>query len=155
MKSALKRVEETIGGVDRWPPFIILHMFSSVPDARVMKQIAAFMYGHSIDLETVTECYVDCRGREYTQVINEALIRRYCKWMTNKKQPHQAEYYNMHTGCWMWINGKDLDQEEEVGEIRSPVADMGLAVVKLEYPEWEWVLRCAIEHIRAKGPSIA
>ena len=151
--SALKRVEETIGGVESWPTFIILHMFSSVPDARVMKQIASFMYGHGIDVETATECYVQCRGREYMQMIREALTRRYYKWNRASRQRHLAEYYNMRAGCELWINGKDLKHEEE--QVGTVVPDMGLAVVKREYPEWEWPLRCAIEYIRAKTPSDA
>ena len=97
--SALKRVEDSVGVVDSWPSYMILHMFASVPDVRVMKQVAAFMFGNGIDVETATECYVQCRGREYMQMIREALTRRYYKWNRASRQSHLAEYYNMREGC--------------------------------------------------------
>ena len=132
--SELKRVENMVGRVNRWPTYMILHMFSTEPDAPATKKVAAFMYGNNVDLETASKCYVECRGREYRQFINDALFRRYNKWNRATKVRHQAEYYNMRTGRWQWINGKDLDQEEVVRpEVH--VIDFGLDVVKREYPE--------------------
>jgi len=144
--SVLRHVEEMIGPLDRWPAYIIFHLFSSVPDDRVTKQVAAFLYGNGVCLETATACYLECRGREHMQIITDGIYSRYQKWKRNPVQNHKAMYYDMHTGHMKWINGRENAVRPDV-----TVPDIGLAVFKQELPKWEWTLRCAIEYIRAKS----
>jgi hypothetical protein len=107
-------VEETVGGVESWPTYVILDMFVSEPNPRVMKKVAGFMYGNGVPVETAAECYIACRGQQYSQEINGALFSWYDTWDRYRRNRHNVDYWNMRLKRLLWLNGKELAQDETV-----------------------------------------
>jgi hypothetical protein len=65
----------------------------------------------------------------------------YYVWQINSDRPHKSEYYNTLIKCKVWINGRELDQLEEVpGAL---VLDFGLE--KSGCPQ---LIGCAIANVR-------
>ena len=53
-------VEAQLGSVDRWPPYVLILMFLLEPNSRVMKKVAAFMYGDNVRQNDAVACYNTC-----------------------------------------------------------------------------------------------
>ena len=79
------------------------------------------------------------------QIIKDDIHTWYQEWKRNPMHSHRTMYYDIHTGRMQWINRSDSERPD----VFMPV--IGLDVVKREYPEWEWALRCTIEYIREKS----
>jgi len=54
--------------VDIWPSYVLRDMFLWERNSRVMKKVAAFMYGKSIRLSDAVACYNVCNGRHQSRV---------------------------------------------------------------------------------------
>ena len=63
-------VEAQLGSVDSWPPYVLRLMFMLEPNSRVMKKVAAFMYGNSVRQSDVVACYKACNGRHKILCLN-------------------------------------------------------------------------------------
>ena len=61
-------VEAQLGSVDSWPSYVLRLMFMLEPNSRVMKKVAAFMYGNNVRLSDAVACYKACNGRNQSQV---------------------------------------------------------------------------------------
>ena len=46
-------VEAQLGSVDSWSPHVLWFMFILKPNPRVVKQVAAFMYGNNVRMSDV------------------------------------------------------------------------------------------------------
>ena len=83
------------------------------PKLRVMKKVAAFMYGNSVRLSDAMACYKACNERHQSRV--EMTLRVwYDVRDRNVNQRHKEEYYSMLLKCLGWINWKALEQYEVV-----------------------------------------
>jgi hypothetical protein len=89
--SPLQRVEE-----------IVLDMFVVEPNARVMKKVAGFMNGNEVPVESAADCYIACRGQQYSREIKEALYSWYDTWDTHTRNRHNADYWNMRSKRLLW-----------------------------------------------------
>jgi hypothetical protein len=142
--SPLKRVEEIVVGVDSWPTYIVLFMFVE-PNDREMKQVAGFMYGNEVPLQTAANCYIACIGQQYSREIKKVLYSWYNTWDTRYR--HNVDYWNMRLKRLLWLNGKELAQYETVKpEVTS--MEIGVEPIRRFFREWWWALSCAIEYIR-------
>ena len=72
-------VEAQLGSVDSWPPCVLRLMFMLEPNSRVMKKVAAFMYGNNVRLSDAVACYNACNGRHQSRV-ETALRAWYDVW---------------------------------------------------------------------------
>ena len=64
----LAAVEAQLGIVDIWPSYVLRDMFLWEPNSRVMKKVAAFMYGNSVRLRDVVASSNACNGRHKSRV---------------------------------------------------------------------------------------
>jgi len=104
-------IEAQLGSVDSWPPYVLRLMFMLEPNPRVMKKVAAFMYGNNVRLSDAMACYKACNGRHQSRV--ETVFRAwYNVWDRDVNQRHKEQYYSMLFKCLAWINGKALEQYE-------------------------------------------
>ena len=61
-------VEAQLGSVDSCPPYVLKLMFMLEPNQRVMKKVAAFMYGNNVRLSDAVPCNNACNGRHQSLV---------------------------------------------------------------------------------------
>jgi len=102
-------VEAQLGSVDSWPPYVLRLMFMLEPNPRVMKKVAAFMYGNNVRLSDAVACYKACNGH-HQSCVEKALRAWYDVWDRDVNQRHKEQYYSMLLKCLAWINGKALKQ---------------------------------------------
>jgi hypothetical protein len=61
------------------------------------------------------ECYSACnRELRSDKPISASVCEWYVTWDTNPYMKHQAEYYNLRSKRYMWLNGKKRIQDEVV-----------------------------------------
>ena len=72
-------VEAQLGSVDSWPPHVLRFMFFLKANPRVMKQVAAFMYGNNVRLSDTVGCYNACNGR-YRRGVETEMRACYDEW---------------------------------------------------------------------------
>jgi hypothetical protein len=61
-------VEAQLVTVDIWPSYVLRDMFLWDPNSRIMKKVAAFIYGNSVILSDAVACYNACKGRHQSCV---------------------------------------------------------------------------------------
>ena len=106
-------VEAQLGSVDSWPPYVLRLMFMLEPNSRLMKKVAAFIYGNNVRLSDAVGCYKACNGRHQSSV--ETVLRSwYDVWDRDVNRRHMEQYYSMLLKCLAWINGMALEQYEVV-----------------------------------------
>jgi hypothetical protein len=142
----LSLVEERVGVVETWPSFVIKHIIMDKPNARTVKNLAGFLYGNEVDLESAIKCVNACN------VVNRGYVSRemhawYYTRQLNSGSRHMAEYYNTLIKCNVCINGREHDQLEEV--TNSAVLYFG--VEKAGCPQ---LLQCAIANVREGGGNM-
>jgi hypothetical protein len=64
----LSLVEERVGAVESWPAYVILHVFVDEPNARTLRNVAAFLYGNEVPVERAAYCFNACNGRNRSYV---------------------------------------------------------------------------------------
>ena len=101
-------VEAQLGSVYNCPPYVLRLMFMLEPNPRVMKKVAAFMYGNNLKLSDAVACYKACNGRH--QAVLKLLRAWNDVWDRDVNQRHKEQYYSMLLKCFAWINGKALGQ---------------------------------------------
>jgi hypothetical protein len=94
----LSLVEERVGAIETWPSYIIRHKFMDEPNARKVKNLAGFLYGNEVDLESATKCVNACNGAKRGYVSRE-MHAWYYTWQMNSHSIHMAEYYNTLIRC--------------------------------------------------------
>ena len=93
------------------------------PNPRVMKKVAAFMYGNNVRLSDAVACYNACNGRHQNRV-ERVLKTWYDVSNRDEDSKHMEEYYSMSVKCQEWINGKAHEQYEAVKTVVS-VSEFG------------------------------
>jgi hypothetical protein len=61
-------VQVLLGSVDSWSSYVLILMFLLEPNSRVMKKVAAFMYGKNVRLSDAVGCYNACNDRHQIRV---------------------------------------------------------------------------------------
>jgi hypothetical protein len=69
-----------------------MDMFAVEPNAQVMKKVTGFLYGSEVPVETAADCYIACRGQQYSR---EALYSWNDIWDTHRR--HNVDYWNMRS----------------------------------------------------------
>ena len=72
-------VESQLCNVDSWPPHVLWFMLILKPNPRVVKQVAAFMYGNNVRLSDAVGCYNACNGR-YQRGVETEMRACYDEW---------------------------------------------------------------------------
>jgi len=116
-------VEAQLGIVDILPSYVLRNTFLWQPNSRVMKKVAAFMYGNSVRLSDALACYNACNGRHQSRV-ETVLKALYNAWDSNETGRHMEQYYIVSMKCQAWINGKAREQYEAVNPVVS-VSEFG------------------------------
>ena len=98
------------GSVESLPSDVIIAMFLK-PKARVIKRVAAFMYGNCVGESDAVEFYNACNGmhRSYVETSMNAWFH---VWDRDPYQRHKERYCCMTLKYNTWINGIALDQLE-------------------------------------------
>jgi hypothetical protein len=141
----LKAVEDKLGSIETWPSYIIEHIFVDKPNARIMRNVAAFMYGNSIELEKAFECYYACNGKRNRTIMEYALKNHYKMWDGPPYMSHEMQYYNMKTKKVVWINGNQ-NCEMEVPEMLPEMLRVRIGLEDTQ--SCERVVKLAINDIR-------
>lgn len=150
MYKPLQCVEEIIGRVESWPTYILMHMFYEEPGVRVMKNVAAFLYGNGVPVEKAADCYAACRGQRYVHTILNGVSSWYKTWDRYPCDKHVAQYYSMRSKHVVWLNGRNRDVEElALPEVI--MAEIGVEGAKKVGARCEEELRRWINNVRAKG----
>jgi len=88
-------------------------MFLWEPNSRVIKKVAAFMYGNSVTLRDAVACYNACNVRQQSRV--ETVLKAwYNAWNSDENGRHMEQYYSMSMKCQAWINWKAREQYKAV-----------------------------------------
>jgi len=88
-------------------------MFIVEPNTISVKKVAAFVYGNGVPVERTVNCFNACIGLD-SYFVSCAMNDWYSIWDKNPYKVHKAEYYSLSWKCWIWINGKALNQQEVV-----------------------------------------
>jgi hypothetical protein len=84
-------------------------MFVDEPNARTVRNVAAFMFGNGVPVEVAVNCFNASNGLNRTYV-DEKMHEWYYVWQRNSYRLHMAEYYNTRMKCLVWLNGSELNQ---------------------------------------------
>jgi hypothetical protein len=139
-------VEKQVGQVEFWPSYVLLHLFVDLPDDVTMRSVN-FFFGNGVEKSCAASWYAACNTQGKTHKIIEAVCDCHFKW-EHIREEHLASYYNMRTCSLTWINGKELDKEEEV-EPKVSVPEIVVECLKTINPEKWSTLKRAIR--RARG----
>jgi hypothetical protein len=112
--------------------------------------VSAFLFGNGVETSFAAACYAAFNIRGNTLEIIETVYDWYFKWEKRTREEHLASYYNMCTCSVTWINGKELDKEEEV-ESKVSVPEMGVECMKSINPEKWSTLKRAIRGGSLRG----
>ena len=137
-------VEAQLGSVDSWPEYELTRMFMLNPNPRVVKHIAAFMYGNNVRLSDAIACYNACNGRQQKGVETE-MRAWYDTWDIQVNRRHMEQYHSMLLKCRAWINGKALEQYEVVKPVIT-FSEYGPAAT-----DYQGLIRAKIESIRSSS----
>ena len=81
-------VETQLFSVDSWPSYVLRLEFIPEPNSRVMKKVAALIYGNNVRLSDAIACYNTCNGRHQSRV--ETVLRAwYDVWDKDVNQSHK------------------------------------------------------------------
>jgi len=97
-------VEAQLGSVDSWPPFLLRFMFKLEANSRVMRKVAAFMYGKNVRLSDAVS-YDACNCHQSSV----ELRAWYHVWDMEVNRRHMEQYYSLPLKCLAWINGKAFE----------------------------------------------
>ena len=97
--------EAQLGTMYIWPSYVLSDIFLCEPNSRVMKKVAAFVYGNSLRLSDAVASCNACNGRHQSRV--ETVVNTwYDVWNSNENGRHMEQYTGMSMKCLAWINGK-------------------------------------------------
>jgi phosphoribosyl-AMP cyclohydrolase len=109
----LTAVEASIGPLETWPAYI--YIFLALPySENIIKNIAAFMYGNEIELETAWKCYYACKVYTKKETIEEGMKEYFNMWSESPNVVQDVYYYNMRTKKFVWVNGDKHDEIKDV-----------------------------------------
>jgi len=140
-------VEAQLGSVDSWPAYELRLMFILKPNPRMLKKVAAFMYGNNVRLSDAVACYNAFNGRHQRGVETE-MRAWYDTWDIHVNRRHMEQYYSMILKCFAWINGKAVEPYEVVKPVIT-FSEYGPAAS--DYPGQ---IRCKLESIRSSSSNV-
>jgi hypothetical protein len=111
----LRKVEDKLGSIEEWPTYVLLNMFVYVPDHNSVKKVSSFFYGNRVDRKLAAECYAKCNAAGSPDIITDAVFQWYFTWQQQKNLTYF--YYNMRTGKFMRISGKE---DEDLKSLKVP-----------------------------------
>jgi len=112
LMTILECMERHLGSIESWPSDILVLLFCCPPNESRLREIASFCYGNDVHLSIASDFY-HFYNTASTPFDHEAM-ERYSYFQFYLYKHHQGTYFNMSTRKFMFINGKCLDQTEEV-----------------------------------------
>jgi hypothetical protein len=83
-------VEAQLSTVDISQQYVLRIRFMLEPNSRVMKKVAAFMYGNNVRMSDAVACYNTCNGRHQSRV--ETVLRAwYVVWDRDVNQSNKEQ----------------------------------------------------------------
>jgi hypothetical protein len=141
------KLEKQIGKVELWPSYILLHLFVDLPDHVTMRKVAAFFFGNGVEKSCAASCYAACNTFGMSHEIIDTIYDWYYRWENCTHGEHLASYFNMRTRHLTWINGKELDQHEEVHP-KSYVPDIEIECLATIDADKFTELKCGVRKAR-------
>jgi hypothetical protein len=134
--NVLSILQQQIGGLEKWPTYILLHLFLDSPDKRTIKNVSSFFYGNCVSKRIARLCYAMCNRNNLADTLTQSVSSLYETWKENPYKEHQAFYYDLDSECFVWVNGSGLSQNEIViPEIKAP--QIGVDCLKdIDYGLW-------------------
>ena len=120
----LIRVEHRLGNIETWPSSIIGYLFLVIPSRRIIKNLTAFFYGNGISPSLASTLYELCNVN-YTANVASIMRNFYLHWQRHRFEKHLAHYYDIRLQRYLWINGSNLNQREDVHPVVT-VIDFGI-----------------------------
>ena len=94
-------VESYLGSVERWPSSLLMDMFTEESKARVIRRLAAFMYGNYVTVSDAVACFNACNGMNRSYVDSSLKV-----WDRDEIEAQEGCYYSTVLKRWVWINGR-------------------------------------------------
>jgi len=124
LMTILECMERHLAYIESWPSDILVLLFCCPPNESRIREIASFCYGNDVPLSIVSDFY-HFYNTASTPFDHEAMERYYSYFQYYLYKHHQGTYFNMSTRKFMFMNGKCLDQTEEVSP-QPPKPDFGI-----------------------------
>ena len=134
----LECMQRHLGSIESWPSDILVYLFCCPPNESRLRAIASFCYGNDVPLSIASDFYHFYNAAS-TPFDHEAMERYYSYFQFYLYKHRQGKYY-MSARKFMFINGKCLDQTEEVTP-QPPEPDFGIASTGCEM-----LIRSKLQH---------
>jgi hypothetical protein len=125
LMTILECMERHLGSIESWPSDILVYLFCCPPNRSRLHSIASFCYGNDVPLHIASDFYHFYNSAS-TPFDHEEMELYYSYYQFYLNKHHQGYYYNMSARKFMFINGKCLNQTEEM-PLQPPAPDYGFA----------------------------
>jgi len=139
LMTILECMERHLGSIESRPSDIFVYLFCCPPNESRLRAIASFCYGNDVPLSIASDFYHFYNAAS-TPFDHEAMERYYSYFQFYLYKHHQGTYFNMSARKFMFINGKCLDQTEEVTP-QPPELGFGIAPTGCEM-----LIRSKLQH---------
>ena len=125
LMNILECIQRHLGSIESWPSDILVYLFCCPPNESRLQAIAMFCYGNDVPL-TIASGFYHFSNAASTPFEHEKLDHYYAYFQYYMYKHHMGRYYNMSARKFMYINGKCLNQTDEVIP-QPPEQDFGIA----------------------------
>ena len=116
--SLLDAMCQRLGPIDSWPTYILQLFLDRPSPVRTSKlKVISFFYGNGVPPAWAYTFYNACnvRGSDAaSRFVEDQTKEWYYLWQRSRVRRHMAEYYNVHSKKFYYINGDRLNQQELV-----------------------------------------
>ena len=108
-------LEACIGAFDLWPAYVLDILICKPSTPQNLRTLAAFLYGHDVPLRVAHRVYTICNPHKKTHyLVPYARGGYYAYFYARRNTLHMVQYYDVHNGLMMWVNGLNHIQLEPV-----------------------------------------
>ena len=140
LMNILECVQRHLGCIEYWPSDILVNLFSCPPNESRLRAIAKFCYWNDV-LLTIASDFYNFSNAASTPFDHETLDYYYTYFQYHMYKHHMGRYYNMAAGKFIFINGKCLNQSDEVSP-QPTEQDFGIAATG-----GELIIRSKLQYI--------
>jgi hypothetical protein len=126
---------------DEWPADILDILFIQYPPPRMLRKLLAFLFGNGAPCSLASQLYYVCNT--YSSADDtETIFKTYEEWDNNPLGRHISRYYNIRLRKYVYLNGRQRNQNELVADMTDPVP---LGIFNTEFP---FLIAARIQRIR-------
>jgi len=93
--SLLQAVEKYLGGIDKWPAYIITYLFAETPSPRVVEELTAFFAGNVVPKTLAYKLYCACNPEAATELLRQLFYARFSMWHSSDTVRRHSMYYDV------------------------------------------------------------